>query len=371
MGKGRFQRTLQSKLTFPHIPRKNYSTGKYVNYDHGLSTGQPKLNNLYMGQREGWRLQDSQENDLGQLTLAVISGMTKGNPKIGPQTAMQHLRRGYFDVQKHSFLQEHQWLSPSNAAEEFRNPEEKHYSHIVAELNGKGIGFAAVDRDKFSDGKGYVKWFYSPVLRTKDGDFSGSQSVLGNGHKLPLEQLIFGKALEHVGGKGMLSVYEGPESELERIKPFFRALTPKFDVPKADAKTVKDYKEKADEVYIVVNVPESSDKVTKSVGIELQKAFELYNGYLREAYFPQFANIRDGKKHELKRKIEAAWDMYESGIRRLVASAAKVDGKIIIPFKDAKTKGTPLKPTEKHTLESNYLSLGQEAFKHYVRYPNK
>ena len=343
-------------------------------YNHGLSLDQPKLKNLYMGQREGWHLQDSQGNDLGSLTLALISDTRKGrdNVQIGPQSADWHLMRGYFDVQKRSFLQEHQWLSPANADEDLRNPEEKHYSWTVAELNGKkGIGFAAFDRDKFSDGESYVKWFFKPTLRTKDKDFSGANVVLGNGHNQPLEKIIWNHSLNHVGGKNMLSVYDAPESELAQIRPYFRALAPKFDVPKVDAKTVKDYKEKADSVYIVVGIPESSDSTRKSVGIELQKAFELYHGYLREAYFPQFANVEDGKKHELTKKTEAARDMYEGGIRKLVESAVKVNGKLIVPYKDARVTGIPLSPQEITEVGLIYLMKGQKLFEHYVRYPAK
>ena len=346
----------------------------YPTYNHGLSLDQPKLNNLYMGQREGWRLHDSQGKDLGSLTLALESDTRKGRHKvkIGPETADFHLKRGYFDVQKNSFLSEHQWLSPGNVDEDLRNPEEKHYSWAVAELNGKkGVAFAAFDRDKFSDGESYVKWFFAPVLRTKKEDFSGSQAILGNGQKIPLEKLVWNKALEHIGGKNMLSVYDAPETELEKIKPYFRALAPKFAVPKVDAKTVKDYREKADEVYMVIGTPESASPTRKSIGIELDKAVELYHGYLREAYFPQFANVEDGKKHKLTGKVEAAKEMYEGGILKLIESAVKVDGKIIVPYKDAQVKGTGLNPQEITELGLTYLMKGDKLFEHYVRYPAK
>ncbi len=345
-----------------------------INYNHGLSNDRPKLKNLYEGQNEGWHLQDSEGKDLGALTLSLVSDTRKGRDKvkIGPQSADWHLRRGYFDVQKHSFLQKHQRLSPGNADEDLRNPEEKHYSWAVAELNGKkGVSFAVVDRDKFSDREGYVKWFFAPVIRTKDGDFSGSNAVLGNGHKVPLEQLVRDKSLEHIGGKNMLSVYDAPESELEKIKPYFRALAPEFAVPKVDARSVKDYREKADRIYMVISVPESSNLTRKNIGIELQKAVELYHGYLREAYFPQFANVDDGKKHKLTKKIEAAREMYEGGILKLVESARKIDGKLIVPYKDAARIGRPLTPKEQFEFGIKYLMEGEKLFEHYVRYPIK
>lgn len=355
-------------------PRSAYRRISPSSYNHGLSLDQPKLNNIYMGQREGWRLQDSQGKDLGALTLALESDTTKGRHKvkIGPETADFHLRRGYFDVQKHSFLQEHQRLSRANADEDLRNPEEKHYSWAVAELDGKkGVAFAAFDRDKFSDGESYVKWFFSPVVRTKKEDFSGSHAVLGNGQRVPLERLVRNKALEHIGGKDMISVYDAPESELEKIKPYFRALAPKFDVPKVNANTVKAYREKADEIYMVVSMPASASPTRRNVGIELEKAIELYHGYLREAYFPQFANVEDGKKHKLTGKVEAARKMYEGGILKLIESAVKVDGKIIVPYKDAQVKGTTLNPQEITELRLTYLVKGDKMFEHYVRYPSK
>ncbi len=358
------------------IPKKNY---KVFPYDHGLI--QDKLNNLYLGEKEGWRLQNTQGEDLGTLTLAIISDMREGDAKIGPMTAMQHLSLEQ-DLQKSSFLQKHQWLSPENAAEDLRNPEEKRYTHVVAELNDgkkvKGVGFAVVDRDSFSKRGGYVEWFFLPTLRTKGEDFSYAKVVQGNGHKIPLHELIRNQSLKHIGGENLVSVYDASEGELKRIPEAFMALAPKLDVPKVDAKSIGDYRKKADKVHIVVGSAKHgswfdywSSKETwanRFDGIELEKAFDIYFGYFREAYFPQWANVRDGKKSELKAKNNAAISMYNQGIFELVSSAVKVRDKILVPWKDAEA-GTPISREEKIRLVDKYKRLGAEAYKNYVRYP--
>lgn len=328
-----------------------------------------KLKNKYIGPEEGLRLQDPQGNDLGALTVAFISDMTKENVKIGPFTAMGHLLREAY-IQRHSYLQEHQRLPPRDAKEVLENPKEKFYTHVVAEADGKGAAFDVVDRGKFSDGESYVKMFYIPTILTSEKrNYTNTFVATPNGKREPLEQLVLKLSLEHVDGKNLLTVFDAPETELPQLEPYkFRALSPKFDVPSISAKTSREFSQVADQVYIVVRAPEGTKAEQYQHGVELNKAFELFNGYLRESYIDEYANVRDSKEFKLRR-IETAMTIYFDGIKKLVDSAVKVGDKVIVPYKAVTIPGaTPLSQEDKKRLIMQYTELGKEAVKQYKRY---
>ncbi len=320
-------------------------------YDHGL--GQNKLNNLYIGKEEGWHLQDSNGKDLGALTVTVLSDANTGDklkgPKVGSMTVMDHLMKGHY-VQQHSYLKQHQRLSPSDAMSVLQDPNEKFYTHVIAEVDDKryvhgyrGVGFDVIDGAKFEDGEPYVKMFYIPTtLKLKNEDFSRTNVVKRNGEKEPLEKLIWRLSLEHVGGRKKLTVFDAPEGELGKLENYgFKALTPKFDVPSLSAKTNKEFSQVADQVYMVVKSPEGPKANQYQYGVELQKAIELFNGYLREGY-------------EIKNTKTVM--MYDDGIAKLIDSAVKVNGKVIVPYKGVEISGAvPLERKDKEELKIDYL----------------
>ena len=367
---------LKPQVTIPrreieHIARSKGYSASQRKYYHGLNPNQPKLNNLYIGQREGWHLQDAQGKDLGDLAIAIVSDMKKKG-KIGPMTAMEHLKQGEY-VQKHSYLQPHQIFPAKHAEEPLSDPKEKYYSQVIAELNGKGVGFAIVDRAKFADGadgESYVKMFYVPaLLKTDKEDFSKAQVVKGNGHSESLTQLIARLALDHVGGRNMLTVFDAPETELEQLRPYnFKALAPLFDVPEVKARTSKQFSKKADQIYLVIRPPEGPKSSNYGIGVELDKAFDLLNGYWREAYIDEYATVRGNKQFRLKR-IDSARKFYDNGIKSLVDNAVKVGDKIIVQYKDnVDSTFTQLTPVEKEQLQEKYKSLGAIAFQKYIRH---
>lgn len=324
-----------------------------------------KLKNQYI---EAGRL-ESNGKDIGRLAVALVSDMTKGNATIGPMTAMQHLRRGVY-VQKNSYLQPHQWLSAADAKSVIENPKEKYYTWVVAELDGKGVGFAAVDKSKFTDGEPFVKMFYVPTIVKREGeDYTHTNVVKGNGQKEPLEHLILRSSLHHVNGRNLLSVFDGPDAELPSLAAYgYRALAPKFDIPSAGAKTSEDFSKVADQVYMVVKLPEGQAAKQYQFGVELGKALQLYNSQLRESYIDEFANVR-GSREFHNRRIDSAMGMYNGGIRKLVESAIKVGDKVIVPYKDAVIEGAEPLPEElKKRLVIHYLEWGKEAVKHYKKH---
>lgn len=331
-----------------------------------------KLKNRYV---KAGRLESSDGKDLGELAVALVSDMTKGDVQIGPMNAMQHLRQGV-RVQKNSYLEDHQILPAADAGDVIANPNEKYYTGVVAELNGKGVGYAAIDKANFTDKKGkktgeqFVKMFYVPTIVTKGGkDFSNSNVVKGNGHREPLEQLILRLSLDRVGGRNLLSVFDGPDAELPSLAAHgYRALAPKFDIPSAGAKTSADFSQVADQVYMVVKLPEGQTAKQYKFGVELSKAFQLYNNQLREGYIDEWANVR-GNREFHNRRIDSAMGMYNDGIKKLVESAVKVGDKIIVPYKDMQISGAAqLTPKENEELTQKYLKLGKEAVKHYKKY---
>ena len=324
-----------------------------------------KLKNRYI---KAGRL-ESEGKDLGDLAVALVSDMTKGDVEIGPMTAMQHLGRGVY-VQKNSYLQEHQWLSAGDAKDVIENPKEKYYTWVVAELNGKGVGFAAVDKSKFTNGEPFVKMFYVPtILKKDDKDFSNANVIKGNGQKEPLEQLISRLSLDQVGGRNLLSVFDGPDAELPSLAAKgYTALAPKFDIPSVGAKTSMEFSQVADQVYMVIKLPEGSRAQQYQFGVDIDKAFQLYNSHLRESYIDEYANVRGSREFQNKR-ILTAMGIYEGGIKKLVESAVKVGDKKIVPYKDMQISGaTPLTPKEKEQLTQHYLELGKEAIKQYKRH---
>lgn len=331
-----------------------------------------KLKNRYVG---AGRLESSDGKDLGNLAVALVSNMTKGDVKIGPMTAMQHLRGGHH-VQTHSYLKDHQILPPADARDVIANPNEKYYTGVVAELNGNGVGYAAIDKANFTDEKGkktgeqFVKMFYVPTIVTKGGkDFSNSNVVKGNGHKEPLDQLILRLSLDQVGGRNLLSVFDSPDEELPSLAAHgYRPLAPKFDIPSAGAKTSAEFSQVADQVYMVVKLPEGPAANQYQFGVELSKAFQLYNNQLREGYIDEWANVR-GNREFHNRRIDSAMGMYNDGIKKLVENAVKVGYKVIVPYKDMQISGAvSLNPLEKEELTQKYLELGKGAVKHYKRY---
>ena len=331
-----------------------------------------KLKNRFVGQEKGWHL-ELDGKDLGNLTVAVISDMTEGNPAIGGMTAMQHLRKGRY-VQRHSYLQPHQWLPTGDAKHNLQNPKERYYTHVVAELNGKGIGSSVVDRASFHDGENYIKMFYIPTaLKTEKADFSGANVVKGNGQKEPLEQLIFRESLNHIKGRKLLTVFDAPEAELPSLTKYnFRALAPQFNVPDLKAKTAKEFSTVADKVYMVVRAPEGERAKQYENGVELDKAFQLFNGYLREGYIDEYANVR-GNKEFRNPRIETAMRMYFGGIKKLVDSAVVVNNKYVVPYKGVVIpEARPLSSREKLLLTRQYKDLGKEAVEQYkMHFPAK
>ena len=347
---------------------------KSLAYEHGYEKGlnQPKLNNLYIGKKEQWHLHDSQGTDLGQLTFAVISDMGKGDekegPKVGPISAYQHLRKEYFDVQNKSLLGKSQKLRPFQAREPLQDPKEKYYSHVIAETGDKAVGFAAVDRAKFDDGENYVAMFYRPTLAVRPVDFSKANVVKKNGHIEPLENLIERIALDHIRGRNLLAVADATEEELARLPKSFRALAPQFDIPAALARTTKEYAIPTDNAYIVVRLPEGQNASKYQNGVELGKAFQLYNTIIREGYIDEHATVKDGKTRITKR-VQAAMDMYKNGINALVESAVKVGDKFVVPYKGADlTQTIKLGADEKQRLVDHYLALAPESFAKYIRH---
>ena len=347
-----------------------YSKSQRPHYSHGLN--QPKLNNIYIGKKENWHLHDSQGKDLGQLTFAVLSDMSKGNekqgPKVGPMTAYQHLRREYFDVQNHSALTDTQKLRPFQAREPLQDLNEKYYSHIVAEVGDKAVGFATVDKAQFEDGESYVAFFYRPTLKIKPFDFTGSKVVKKNGHTEPLEHLIERISLDHIGGRNLLAVADASEAELATLPETFKALAPKFGIPATRARTKKEYAVPSDKVHVVVRLPEGNNASKYQHGVELGKAFHLYNTIIREGYIDEYATVKDGKQHKITRVQGAAFEMYKNGIMALVESAVKVGDKFIVPYKGADPKQfKQLNATEKNDLLDRYIGKAPESFAKYVR----
>ena len=339
-------------------------------YSHGLN--KPKLNNLYIGKKENWHLHDSQGKDLGQLTFAVLSDMSKGNekqgPKIGPMSAYENLRREYFDVQNNSSLTDTQKLRPFQAREPLQDLNEKYYSHVIAEVDGRAVGFAAVDRTQFEDRENYVAFFYRPTLKIKPFDFTGSKVVKRNGHTEPLEHLIERISLDHIGGRNLLAVADASEAELVTMPQTFKALTPKFDIPSAKARTKAEYAVPSDSVHVVVRLPEGNNASKYQHGVELGKAFHLYNTIIREGYIDEYATVKDGKQHKLTRVQGAAFDMYKNGIRALVESAVKIGDKFIVPYKGADpNQFAQLNAKERNDLLGQYIAKAPESFAKYVR----
>lgn len=340
-----------------------------------------KLKNRFIGQKEGWHL-ELDGKDLGDFRVAVISDMTEGDPIIGNMTAKQHLRKGFY-VQKHSYLQEHQWFPWGDAKSVLENPNERFYTHVVAGVADKkvkhgfrGAGFSVVDRAQFSDGESYAKMFYIPTAlkdEKKGLDFSNANVVKGNGQKESLEQLIFRESLNHIKGRNLLTVFDAPEAELQSLTKYnFRALAPQFDVPDLKSKTSKEFSQVADKVHMVVRAPEDERAKLYEHGVELGKAFQLFNGYLREGYIDEYANVR-GAKEFRNRRIETAMQMYFDGIKKLVGSAVVVNNQYVVPYKGVAIPGAiPVNSKDKDKLIMQYTKLGEEAVQQYkMHFPAK
>ncbi|MBI2656632.1 hypothetical protein HYX03_02750 [Candidatus Woesearchaeota archaeon] len=390
MGKHRFPRwTGYGVSKNRHFDLRNTSLAYEHGYERGLN--QPKLNNLYIGKKEQWHLHDAQDNDLGILTIAVLSDMTKGDVKIGPMRAMEHLDKEY-ELQKHSVLEDRQRMSPSNAKEEFVNPKEPRYSHLIAYIKDKklthgvkAVSFAAADINEFQEyevaghklggHKRFMDWFYLPIGRQDDGqDFGKFSVVKKNGHTEPLEKLVGRLALQHVNGSGLLAVHDAPERQLEGVAQYgFMALAPKFSIPKVNVKTVEDYSQPVDEVHIIIKPSRNRDSGEHDYGLEFGSAFSLYMQHIRESYFPHYASVRGTKVTPLRQKFEASMGMYREGINRLVDSAVKVDGKIIVPYKNASVGNlSKLNPEESAEFKKSFWEYALKDFAHYVKaFPDK
>lgn len=313
---------------------------------------------------------------LGDLAVASVSDMTTGGhdgPKIGPLSAREHLKRGYFGVQKRSYLEEHQRLTPRQRVEVHHDPTESSVD-LIAELGGKrkqdikGVGFASVEKAKFTDGEGYVNMWYRPTIASTRGpDFRKGVVVKGNGHRESLDDLIWRESLSRIRGTDLLVVTDAPERQLDHMEPYgFKPLKPKFGVPSTAAETEAEYSKRSDWIYLGLRVPQSL-QAKYQIGLPLDKVFHLLNDYVREGFIDQSVNVRKDREFEVKR-VNSAKRVYDNNIRRIVDSAVAYNGEVIIPFQDVpesqyKRQGLKqLSATEASKLKKKYLGLGNDAF---------
>lgn len=321
--------------------------------------------------------------DLGKLSLASVSDMTKGGhdgPKIGPLSAREHLKRGYFGVQRRSYLDENQRLTPRQRVEVHHDPTESSVD-LIAELGGKlkqdikGVGFASVEKAKFPDGEGYVNMWYRPTIASTRGpDFSKAEVIKGNGHRESLDDLIWRESLSRIRGTDLLVVTDAPERQFDHMKHYgFKPLKPKFGVPSTRAETEEKYAKRSDWIYLGLKVPQSL-QAKYQVGIPLDKVFHLLNDYVREGFIDQSINVKGDRKFEVKR-VNSAKRVYDNNIRRIIDSAVAYNGQVIVPFQDVpesqyKSLGLkPLSATDASQLKDKYLGLGNDVFQKVEYHP--
>ena len=318
--------------------------------------------------------------DLGELDLIHLSNMTTGGnkgPRIGSVTALEHLRRGYFGVQRRSYLEPHQRLTPAQRREVHHDKTENSVD-VIAELDGKhgiGVGFASVEKAKFADGESYVNMWYRPTIASTRGpDFRKGVVVKGNGHRESLDDLIWRESLSRIRGTDLLVVTDAPERQSDHMKHYgFKPLKPKFGVPSTRAETEEKYAKRSDWIYLGLKVPQSL-QAKYQVGIPLDKVFHLLNDYVREGYIDQSVNVRGNRKFEVKR-VNSAKKAYDNNIRRIVDSAVSYNGEVIVPFQDvleSQYKSLRLKPlsaTDARNLKDNYLGLGDAQFSKVEYHP--
>ena len=313
--------------------------------------------------------------DLGELAVAFVSDMTSGGnqgPKMGPMHAFEHLRQAY-RVQSHSFYERHMRLTPRQTREVLSDKTEDSV-HVVAELNGKGVGFAAVEKAKFNDGEGYVNVFFKPIVyKSKKQDLSNAIVVKANGHKEPLEKLIERLSFDRINGTNLLAVSDATQEQLGILKDSgYRVLKPKFGVPDLRAETAQQYLKRTDWVYLGVKAPEAL-KTKYMHGLPLDKSFHLLNDYIREGYIDQSVTVRGDREFPIKR-IDPARRMYYDSIRRMISTAVNHNGEVVVPYEDVDIRKlglTPLTDREKKELTDRYVELGKKAFGEYKFYPPK
>jgi len=317
----------------------------------------------------------------GDLALAFVSDMTSGDrlegPKIGPLTAFEHLKKGYYGVQRKSYLKKHQTLTPAQRREVHHDKTETSVD-TIAELNGDngiGVGFASVEKAKFTDGEKYVNMWYRPTIASKDGpDFRKVEVIKRNSHRESLDDLIWRESLSRIDGTGLLAVTDAPQAQLNHMLGYgFRPIKSKFGVPSLKAETEADFSKRSDWIYLGLKIPDAL-KAKYQLGIPLHKAFHLLNDYIREGFIDQSVNVRKNREYEVKR-VNSAKRVYDNNIIRMIESAVRYENQVIVPFQDIpeeryKQSGLiPINKKDRDKLKDEYLKLGNVQFSKVEYHP--
>ncbi len=317
-----------------------------------------KLTNKVLGgEGQNWKF-ELDGNILGPLEVILISNAQDGKegPVVGRRTVLSHLRSEYFGVQVPS-LPDDERLLPKDSMDVLKDPRENFYTHAIAELGGKAIGFAVVDKiigGKIG-GKNYVSMFYPPTFKD---NFSGSYAVKGNEQKENLPELLERVSINHIRGNNLAMVSDIPASEASKVPEGYRVLAPKISVPSIKSGESEGYKE-SDRIHIIVRAPKNAEEYNE--GIDLEQFVRIYTRTIREGHYDYYDPRKPNKQ-------EAALNIYLDGVRTIIDNAVKKGERIIVPYLGEEIHGTiPLSGEEKRNLEQRYLEIAGNGFKEYTK----